>query len=126
MANRFVFWGAVAGALGVAGGAFSAHALRVRLSAEALGWFDTAARYQMLHALALIATGLATGQVRDRHRTVAGWCFAIGIVLFSGSLYAMACTGWRAFGAITPLGGTAWIAGWVVLALGSVRGRRAA
>jgi uncharacterized membrane protein YgdD (TMEM256/DUF423 family) len=126
MTNRFVFLGAVAGALGVAGGAFGAHALRTRLSAEALGWFETAARYQMLHALALVASGLATGQVRDPHRSVAGTCFAAGIVLFSGSLYAMACTGWRGLGVITPFGGTAWIAGWIALAVGSVHGRRAA
>ena len=126
MTNRFLLLGAVAGALGVACGAFAAHALRTQLAVDALGWFETGARYQMLHALALVAVGLGTGHVREPHRVVAGTCFAAGIVLFSGSLYAMALTGWRGLGAVTPFGGMAWIVGWISLAVGSVNGHRAA
>ncbi len=125
MTNRFLTLGAVAGALGVAMGAFAAHALRTQSSVEALGWFETGARYHMLHALALVAAGLGAGHVRETPRVVAGTCFAAGIVLFSGSLYAMALTGWRGLGAVTPIGGAAWIAGWIALAAGSMHGRRA-
>lgn len=121
MHRSFVTWAGVFGALGVLCGAFGAHTLRERISPEALGWFETGARYHLLHALALLGTGLAAGHVGERARTVAGVCFGAGIVLFSGSLYALALGAPRAMGAITPLGGTAWIVGWVALAAGSAR-----
>jgi uncharacterized membrane protein YgdD (TMEM256/DUF423 family) len=88
--SDFVAWAGVFGALGVAGGAFGAHALRDRISPEALSWFETGTRYHLLHALALFGAGLAAGSVRRRALRLAGVCFALGIVLFSGSLYALA------------------------------------
>ena len=121
MQRSFITWAGVFGALGVACGAFGAHTLRERISPEALGWFETGARYHLLHALALFGTGLAAGQMSERAQRVAGVCFGAGIVLFSGSLYALALGAPRAMGAITPLGGTAWIVGWVALATGSAR-----
>jgi uncharacterized membrane protein YgdD (TMEM256/DUF423 family) len=111
------FWlvaGAVLAALGVAAGAFGAHALRARLGPSDLVTFETAVRYQMYHALALLLTGL----LADRGVAVAasGWLFLTGIVLFSGSLYLLTLGGLRWMGAVTPLGGVAFILGWLVLA----------
>lgn len=119
--RRFLMIGAISAGTAVAAGAFGAHALRARLEPRLLEVFETAARYQMYHALAMIAVGLIIAAVprAARHATIAGWCFLAGTVLFSGSLYAMAFTGLRALGAITPLGGVAFIAGWGVLARGS-------
>lgn len=121
MQRSFIMWAGVFGALGVLCGAFGAHALRDRISPEALQWFETGTRYHLLHALALFGTGLAAGHVQDRARRVAGVCFAGGIVLFAGSLYAMALGGPRLLGAITPLGGAAWMVGWIALGVGSAR-----
>ena len=121
MQRSFVTWAGVFGALGVAGGAFGAHALRERISPEALGWFETGTRYHLMHALALLGAGLAAGSAGSRALRVAGVCFALGILLFSGSLYALALGAPRWLGAVTPFGGTAWIAGWIALAAGSVR-----
>ena len=121
MQRSFILWAGVFGALGVLCGAFGAHALRSRISPEALGWFETGTRYHLIHALALFGTGLAAGHVDDRARRVAGACFAGGIVLFAGSLYAMALGGPRLLGAITPLGGAAWIVGWIAISAGSAR-----
>lgn len=107
--------GAVLGMLGVAAGAFGAHALRERLSDRSLDIFETAARYQMYHALAVLAAAWAL----DRWGApagAAGWSFVIGIVVFSGSLYLLALTGIRWLGAITPIGGVAFIVGWALLA----------
>ena len=104
----------VAGASGVAAGAFGAHALRDSLSPDLLEVFDTAARYHLVHAAALLAVAALPG----RFATAAAWCFAGGIVLFSGSLYALALTDERRLGAVTPVGGVAFIAGWLCL-LGS-------
>jgi uncharacterized membrane protein YgdD (TMEM256/DUF423 family) len=108
----------------VALGAFAAHGLKGRLTPELLAVFETGARYQMYHALALCAA--AWGWVRWRHRLfgVAGGCFVAGIVLFSGSLYLLALTNTRALGMITPLGGLAFLAGWACLVLGAFRGDR--
>jgi len=104
-------------ALAVAAGAFGAHGLEGRLSAEALDWWHTAARYHAWHALGLFAVSwIAHWSPRPRRVALAAWCLCIGLVLFSGSLYLMALTGHRWLGAITPLGGTAWIVAWVVLA----------
>jgi uncharacterized membrane protein YgdD (TMEM256/DUF423 family) len=107
--------GALNAALAVAAGAFAAHGLRDRLDARALEVFETGARYHMYHALALIAAGVVASSLARGAQT-AGWLFQIGIVLFSGSLYALALTGVRGLGAITPLGGLAFLAGWLWLA----------
>ena len=112
--------GALNAALAVAAGAFAAHGLRDRLDARALEVFETGARYHMYHALALIAAGVVATSARGAQ--TAGWIFQIGIVLFSGSLYALALTGVRGLGAITPLGGLAFLAGWLWLAWAAWRG----
>lgn len=109
---------ALAGASGVLLGAFGAHALRGHLDAPAMGWWQTAVQYQLWHALAL---ALAVHAGRGRAGRVAVVAFAIGIVLFSGSLYAMALGAPRWFGAITPLGGVGFIVGWIALALAMKR-----
>ena len=106
--------GAINAAIAVAAGAFGAHGLRERLEPRALEVFETGARYHMYHALAIILVGLIAGS-QPRAQT-AGWIFQAGIVLFSGSLYALALTGSKVLGAITPLGGLAFLAGWVWLA----------
>ena len=101
---------AVLGFLGVALGAFGAHLLKGSLTPEGLGWWETAVLYHLVHAAALLATG-----DREGRTTPSSWCFAAGILLFSGSLYAMALTGVRTLGAVTPLGGLALLAGWLLL-----------
>jgi uncharacterized membrane protein YgdD (TMEM256/DUF423 family) len=115
--------GAVLAALAVTAGAFGAHALRARLSPAYLATFETAARYQMYHALALIAVGLLAERGITRG-SMAGWLFLAGIVLFSGSLYLLTLSGLRWMGAVTPVGGVAFIAGWVALALDGRTDRR--
>lgn len=117
--------GAIAMALAVAAGAFGAHGLKAKLTPEALGWWHTAAQYHVYHALGLFAVAWAAGGSSGRSVTVAGWAMIAGIVIFSGSLYTMALTGTRWLGAITPIGGTAWIAGWIALAV-AVWGRSVA
>ena len=116
--------GALSAATAVLAGAFGAHALRARLAPDLLGVFETAARYQMFHALALFVVAWALE--RRRHAALGGaaWLFLAGAVLFCGSLYALALTGVRALGAVTPLGGLCFIAGWLSLAWGLWRGRR--
>jgi uncharacterized membrane protein YgdD (TMEM256/DUF423 family) len=117
MANTFMLLGSLAGFIGVAAGAFGAHGLRSRLSPEMLAVFETAARYQMYHAFALLVTALVIGRVGDaRLLSMAGWSFLTGIVLFSGSLYGLALTGLSWLGAVTPLGGLAFLLGWGCLA----------
>lgn len=110
--------GAVSGFLAVAAGAFGAHALKSHLSPEALSIYDTGVRYQFWHALALLAVGILQQRSPGRALRVAGWCFAVGTVLFSGSLYALALSGVKWFGAITPFGGVGFLMGWVALAIG--------
>jgi uncharacterized membrane protein YgdD (TMEM256/DUF423 family) len=118
MDRTFLLIGAVLGFLAVAAGAFGAHALRSRLSPDMLAVFETAARYQMYHALALLIVASAIGHVGSaRLLVLAGWCFVAGVLLFSGSLYALALTGTGMFGAITPIGGAAFLAGWACLAI---------
>ncbi len=112
---------AINGALAVALGAFAAHGLAGRLDAHALTLFETGARYHMYHALAL---GLAAFAMRGGAARVALWSagsFLIGIFLFSGSLYLLALTGARGFAFVTPLGGVAFLAGWVTLAIAAAR-----
>ena len=114
MDRLFPALGALFGALGVAAGAFGAHALRARLDPRALEVFQTAAHYQMLHALALFAVAWGMG-CHPRWGAAAGGLFTAGILLFSGSLYGLALGGPRWFGAVTPLGGVAFLLGWVCL-----------
>jgi uncharacterized membrane protein YgdD (TMEM256/DUF423 family) len=115
MDRTFLLIGALAAFLGVAFGAFGAHALRARLSPESLAVFETGVRYQMYHAFALLIIALALVHLDGWAVRAAGWLFTIGIVLFSGSLYAVAFTGIGTFGAITPIGGVAFLAGWLLL-----------
>ena len=122
MDRLFLTLGALSGAIGVAAGAFGAHALRARLEPRMLEVFETGARYQMYHALALVAAAWVAQRWPGMAGTVAGWLFVAGTVLFSGSLYAMALSGVRALGAITPLGGVCFIAGWVLLAVAARQG----
>ena len=119
MDRTFVLIGALAGVVGVGLGAFGAHGLRGRLSPEMLAVFETGVRYHMYHALALVATAALMGRLDGRLIGAAGWLFTAGIVLFSGSLYVLALTGISVFGAITPIGGLAFLAGWACLAIAS-------
>jgi len=109
---------AVAAFLAVALGAFGAHGLEGRISGADLATFETAVRYQMYHALALLLVAALPEAVADRERRVAGWGFAGGILVFSGSLYLLLLTGQRWLGALTPAGGIAFLAGWAALAWG--------
>lgn len=125
----FAFSGAVSGLLSVALGAFGAHGLRQRLAPEMLAVFETGVRYQVYHALGLFAVAWAiswwggAGGAGGAQLTWAGWLFIAGTVIFCGSLYVMALTGTRWLGAITPLGGICFIAGWACLAWGLVASR---
>lgn len=118
MDRLFFGLGCVSAGVAVALGAFAAHGLRQRLSPEMLAVFETGARYQMYHALALLAAGLAHARWPTPAITLAGWLFLLGTLVFSGSLYALTLTGHRWLGAITPLGGVAFLAGWAALAWG--------
>ena len=109
MERLFVIIGALSGAIGVAAGAFGAHALRARLEPRLLEVFETGARYQMYHAIAMLAAAWIVTRFPGSLANASGWLFLAGTVLFSGSLYAMAFTGIRALGAITPLGGVCFI-----------------
>ena len=107
--------GATLAGLAVAAGAFGAHALRARLAPGDLQVFETAARYQMYHGLALIAAGWVADRWPGPLAGAAGWCFLVGILLFSGSLYLLAGAGQRWAGPVTPLGGLCLIGGWLAL-----------
>lgn len=110
--------GALFAFLGVAAGAFGAHSLKATLSVEMLAVFETAVRYQMYHAFALFVVGWAGTRSQRASVRLAGWMFVLGIVLFSGSLYVLTFSGVRWLGALTPLGGVAFLAGWALLAWG--------
>jgi len=122
--RHFVVLGAVNGFLAVAFGAFAAHALKNLLSTGLLEVFQTGVEYQALHALALLVVGLLGRDGHSRSLNLSGWAFATGILLFSGSLYLLALTDTRWLGAITPLGGTAFLIGWGSLAWHAARNRR--
>jgi uncharacterized membrane protein YgdD (TMEM256/DUF423 family) len=109
--------GALSAGVSVIVGAFGAHVLHSRLPADMMGVLETGTRYQMYHALGLIAVGLAWERGAPRPLTIAAWLFAIGSALFSGSLYALAITGVKTWGAVTPFGGLALILGWLVFTL---------
>jgi uncharacterized membrane protein YgdD (TMEM256/DUF423 family) len=117
MDKVFIFIGALMGGLGVAIGAFGAHGLKGRLTPDMLAVFETGARYHMYHALAILLTGVLMSRLEGRALVTAGWAFGAGILLFSGSLYALALTGVTTLGAITPLGGVAFLIGWIALAI---------
>jgi uncharacterized membrane protein YgdD (TMEM256/DUF423 family) len=123
MERVFFTIGAVLGALGVGAGAFGAHALKTRLAPDMLAVFETGARYQLWHALAIIAAAWAWSRWPSPVLVGAGWLFIVGIVLFSGSLYILSVTGIRFLGIITPFGGVALILGWLALAWGVWRQR---
>jgi len=113
--------GAIFALTGVAAGAFGAHAVKAWLSPERLGVFETATRYQVLHALALFACAWVLQSWPGRMALAAGACFVIGTVLFSGSLYLLALLGEPRFGLITPLGGLGLLVGWTLLAVALVK-----
>ena len=123
MAERWFAIGAWLGALGVGLGAFGAHGLKTRVSADMVAVWETGSRYQVMHALALLATAWACERWPGTFANGAGWLFLAGIAIFSGSLYVLALTGARGWGAITPVGGFCFIAGWVCLAMAAMRGR---
>jgi uncharacterized membrane protein YgdD (TMEM256/DUF423 family) len=128
--HYWIVLGAALAALAVAMGAFGAHALRSRLitsdpapaeNVRLLETFETAARYQMYHAVALVLVGLVAARRNSLAVRVAGWLFAAGVVLFCGSLYGLVLTRVKLLGAITPLGGVAFIVGWIALAVAAAR-----
>lgn len=120
MDKTFLLVGAVAAFLAVGLGAFGAHGLRARLSPEMLAVFETGVRYHMYHALAIVLVALIMGRFDGWMIRAAGWAFTAGIVLFSGSLYLLAVTGVTILGAITPIGGLAFLLGWGFLAVAAV------
>lgn len=122
MDRLFLALGAISALISVAAGAFGAHALRARLDPDLLATFETGARYQMYHALGLVAVAWAASRWPGGLVAAAGWLLVAGTVLFSGSLYALALTGVRALGAVTPVGGVAFLAGWALLAWSVLRG----
>jgi uncharacterized membrane protein YgdD (TMEM256/DUF423 family) len=122
MDRLFFSLGSLSALLGVAAGAFGAHALRARLSAEMLAVWETAVRYQMYHALALLAVAWAATRWPGPATTAAGWLFVTGTLVFSGSLYLLSLSGLRWLGAVTPIGGVAFLAGWGCLVWSVVRG----
>lgn len=124
-ARLFVLIGSVSAAIGVAAGAFGAHGLRSSLTPDLLAIYETAVRYQMYHAFGLLVVGWIADWSSTRLAHAAGWCFITGTVLFSGSLYLLTLSGARWWGAVTPVGGIAFIAGWVLLAASAWKQSRA-
>ena len=126
MNQPFLFWGALNAAIAVGMGAFGAHGLKESLEPGLLAAYQTGAQYHLFHALGLLLIGVIARENRRAALSVSGWLLLGGIVLFSGSLYVLAITGERWLGMITPLGGTAFIAGWVLLAATMLRSPRPA
>jgi uncharacterized membrane protein YgdD (TMEM256/DUF423 family) len=120
MDRTFLLVGAVAAFLAVTLGAFGAHGLRGRLTPDMLAVFETGVRYHLYHSLALILVALIMARMGGWLIQLAGWCFVAGILLFSGSLYALALSGATILGAVTPFGGLAFLAGWACLAFAAV------
>ena len=114
--NLWLVLGGISGLLAVGAGAFGAHGLKDVLSEDLLGTFETAVRYQMYHALALLVVGVLWKAGSSRSLSIAGWSFTVGSVIFSGSLYLLVFTGQKWLGAITPVGGAAFLIGWGALA----------
>ena len=120
-ARMFLAVGSTSAFLAVAAGAFGAHALRDRLDDSLLAAFETGVRYQMYHALALLAVASVCHARPSRAIRAAGICMLIGIVLFTGSLYGLTLLNWRWLGPVTPIGGVFLLVGWLLLAVGAVR-----
>jgi uncharacterized membrane protein YgdD (TMEM256/DUF423 family) len=116
-AKKFLTIGGISGALAVLMGAFGAHGLEGKLSVDMLKIYHTGVEYQFYHTFALIAVGLLALRVDSKKLAAAGWCFLSGIMLFSGSLYALAISGITKLGAITPIGGLLFIIGWILLTI---------
>jgi uncharacterized membrane protein YgdD (TMEM256/DUF423 family) len=122
MDRLFFALGAISGFIAVALGAFAAHGMKSRLDAVMLATFETGVRYQMYHALALLAVAWGCTRWPGSAVNAAGWLFIAGTVLFSGSLYALSLTGARGLGVVTPFGGLAFLAGWLCLAWAAWKG----
>lgn len=123
MERNFFAAGAISALIAVAAGAFGAHGLKSRLSAEMLNAFEVGVRYQVYHAFALMAVAWALTRWPGTLVVTSGWLFVVGTALFSGSLYLLSLSGVRWLGAITPLGGLAFLAGWLCLAWGAFTSR---
>jgi uncharacterized membrane protein YgdD (TMEM256/DUF423 family) len=122
--HAWLVCGALLAALSVAMGAFGAHGLKEHLAAtNRTDTFETAARYHMYHAIGLVLVGLLAAGGSNRTLDIAGWCFLAGILIFSGLCYALSLGGPKYLGAIVPIGGVAFIAGWIALAIGALRNR---
>jgi uncharacterized membrane protein YgdD (TMEM256/DUF423 family) len=126
MNRQLALLSAILGFTGVGFGAFGAHALKNAVEgladgAQRLAWWDTGARYHLVHAVAVGVMAVLAAQLGTRMPIVAGWLFALGVLLFSGSLYVMGATGIRWLGAVTPLGGIAMLVGWTLMALAAWR-----
>ena len=121
MERLFFIVGVVSAFVGVAAGAFGAHGLKGRLTPEMLNAFEVGVRYQMYHALALLAASWAQTRWPGSAVVASGWLFLAGTLLFSGSLYLLSLTGLRWLGAVTPLGGLAFLAGWLCLLWGALK-----
>jgi uncharacterized membrane protein YgdD (TMEM256/DUF423 family) len=115
MRITFITLGAALGLLAVVAGTFGAHGLKGHVEPDLLAIYHTGAQYHMYHALALLLTGLVYERHPSRPVAAAGWCFVVGVVIFSGSLYALAISGQRWLGAITPIGGVSFLVGWAML-----------
>lgn len=120
----FFLAGSVFGFLGVAAGAFGAHALKARLSPEMLAVFEIAVKYQLIHAVVLLVVALAFNYFQSFSLRAAGFLFIEGILIFSGSLYALSLSGVKAWGAVTPLGGLMLLSGWMFLIVAGLRQKK--
>jgi uncharacterized membrane protein YgdD (TMEM256/DUF423 family) len=121
-AQQLVSAGAILAFLGVALGAFGAHALKVKLAADMLAVYQTAVQYHLWHALGVVLIGIIAQLLpASKWVPIAGWTMVAGIVIFSGSLYALAITGIRVLGAVTPIGGVALLVAWLLLAYGAIK-----
>jgi uncharacterized membrane protein YgdD (TMEM256/DUF423 family) len=119
--KTFFATGAFLGGLAVAAGAFGAHALQTRLAPDRLELFELAARYQLMHALALLATAWAAQRWPGGMVNAAGWLFVVGVLIFCGTIYALAFGAPRVLGAVTPIGGLSLIAAWVMLGIAALQ-----
>jgi len=122
MERVFFFLGAISGFLSVALGAFGAHALKSRLPVEQFNIFEVGVRYQIMHTLALLAVAAAFARFSNPFMSASGWLFIAGTIIFSGSLYILALSGIRYWGAVTPVGGLILLTGWVSLGMGVLKG----
>lgn len=121
MGTLFIQLGIISAGLSVALGAFAAHALKTKISTEMLAIFEVGVRYQMYHSLALILLGILMFHVSNNWLQWSGWSLIGGTLLFSGSLYVLALSGVRAWGAVTPVGGILFLLGWLLFGIGAMR-----